>query len=138
MTEAGPYATRAEAPDALPSYEVVLRDFLESMETIGLEVRVFEVEVGDALPPNPAGKAIVARTPYLEVPVAGGFTGMDRAMWVYGLVLYLVEDRLAYLEEELFHTLQVDAEEDYILEPKARAWLRIVSIESAPSDLQTR
>jgi hypothetical protein len=51
-------------------------------------------------------------------------------MWAYGLVLYLVEERLAYLEDELFHTLQVDVEEDYLPNVGTKVWLRVAGTES--------
>lgn len=54
------------------------------------------------------------------MPVAGGFAEMDQAIWGYRVVLHVVQARLADLEAELFYTLHVDIEEDYVLDQGSR------------------
>lgn len=80
----------------------MLSEHLEPRYRKAIVYRVISLEVGEHMTPGPGRFFVVARTDYLEAPVAGGFADCGAALWGYGLLIDHVAARLAYLDEELF------------------------------------
>lgn len=103
----------------------MLSEHLEPRYRKASEYRVISLEVGEHMTPGPRRVFVVARTDYLEAPVAGGFADHGAALWVYELLIDHVAARLAYLDEELFIGLHIDIEE-WDCGPDETVWVRQV------------
>lgn len=97
ILEAGPFNRPSDAIDSRAFYDLMLRENVERPLVVATEYRLVSLEVGERLAPAPGTFFIVARTDYLEAPVAGGFSDYGTALWVYGLIIDHVAARLAYL-----------------------------------------